>query len=48
MRSLLPIALCGLAVLADEKPKLVRVVIETEKGNIELELHADKAPRQGP
>jgi peptidyl-prolyl cis-trans isomerase A (cyclophilin A) len=43
-RCFLLIALCGVAVLADEKPKLVHVIIETEKGNIEVELNADKAP----
>jgi peptidyl-prolyl cis-trans isomerase A (cyclophilin A) len=44
MRCFVLIAWCGLVVLVDEKPKLVRVVIETEKGNIEVELNADKAP----
>src|ERR1700687_3758903 len=28
----------------DEKPRMVRVVIETEKGDIEVELDAAKAP----
>jgi peptidyl-prolyl cis-trans isomerase A (cyclophilin A) len=44
MRCVFLSAFCGLAVMADEKPKLVRVVIETEKGNIEVELNADRAP----
>jgi peptidyl-prolyl cis-trans isomerase A (cyclophilin A) len=41
---LLVSAFLALVALADEKPKLVRVVIETEKGDIELELNADNAP----
>jgi len=44
MRCFFLMAFYGLAVVADEKPKLVRVVIETEKGNIEVELNADKSP----
>jgi peptidyl-prolyl cis-trans isomerase A (cyclophilin A) len=50
-RFLLPICACLLTALfvgpsvrgADEKPKTVRVVIETEKGDIEVELDAAKA-----
>src|SRR5215831_14467131 len=38
------VPLCGMMVLDDDKPKLVRVVIETEKGNIEVELDAARAP----
>ncbi len=34
----------GAAHAADEKPKVVRVLIETEKGDIEVELDAAKAP----
>jgi peptidyl-prolyl cis-trans isomerase A (cyclophilin A) len=32
------------SVAEEEKPKLIRVVIETEKGDIEVELDAAKAP----
>jgi len=38
------IAFCGLAVIADENPKLVHVIIETENRNIEVELNGDKLP----
>jgi peptidyl-prolyl cis-trans isomerase A (cyclophilin A) len=44
LRCVLFSAFMVLAALADEKPKLVHVVIETEKGNIEVELNAEKAP----
>jgi peptidyl-prolyl cis-trans isomerase A (cyclophilin A) len=51
-RFLLPICACLLVALivgptvcgADEKAKAVRVLIETEKGDIEVELDAAKAP----
>jgi peptidyl-prolyl cis-trans isomerase A (cyclophilin A) len=43
---LAPLALCGAALLAagDDPPKPVRVVIKTEKGEIEVELDAARAP----
>jgi peptidyl-prolyl cis-trans isomerase A (cyclophilin A) len=42
---LFPIALTSVAFAADDpKPKLVRVLIETDKGGIEIELHSQKAP----
>ena len=36
---------CGLLLAAEEQAKPVHVVIETEKGCIEVELDADKAPK---
>jgi peptidyl-prolyl cis-trans isomerase A (cyclophilin A) len=44
LRCLFFSALVTFAAPADAEPKLVRVIIETEKGNIEVELYADKAP----
>jgi peptidyl-prolyl cis-trans isomerase A (cyclophilin A) len=41
---LLLLALGGLASLGAEKAPLIRVLIETEKGNIEVELDSAKAP----
>ena len=35
---------CGARALGDEKPATVRVVIQTDKGDIEVELDAAKAP----
>ena len=42
---LLPIALTSAALMADNpKPKPVRVLIQTDKGDIEVELDSAKAP----
>src|SRR5436190_1272852 len=38
------LASVGFAVAAEEKDRLVRVRIETEKGDIEVELDAARAP----
>jgi peptidyl-prolyl cis-trans isomerase A (cyclophilin A) len=40
---LLPLT-CAIVLADAEKPKMVNVVIETEKGDIEVELDASKAP----
>jgi peptidyl-prolyl cis-trans isomerase A (cyclophilin A) len=40
----LVLALGSLSAIADEKAKTIRVLIETEKGDIEVELNAENAP----
>jgi len=42
--SIILLALCFAVAVEQEKPKLVRIVIETEKGDIEVELDAANAP----
>jgi len=42
--SIMLLALCFAVAAEPEEPKLVRIVIETEKGDIEVELDAAKAP----
>src|SRR5262249_52573555 len=42
--SFLLLVFFSFSISADEKVKPVPILIETEKGNIELELYPDKAP----